>query len=154
MKGSFFREGGSRSRKATLVLITLGCASLAGGLVIGVADNPPGLMLVYLAVAAWILAFAHRWRRPRSFLMLLGASLLGFPLFVVLHNLFYGLSEMAAGFVVLGHVLGFLEVVFFILAVLVCPPGVLIGAVGSATLAVLRARRNGGRTRAGKGGAE
>ena len=141
MKRSFSHIGGDRSRTATFALIVLGCASLAVGLVVGIADNPPGLVLVYLAVAAWILAFAHRWRRTKSFLILLGVSLIGFPLSVVLHNLFYALSEMAADRVLLGDMLGFLNGVFFLLAVLVCPPGVLIGAVGSVVMTVLHRRR-------------
>jgi hypothetical protein len=137
------RTGGRRSRRWTLGLLAAGCVFLAAGLVLGVADNPPGLALAYLAVSAWILAFAHRWRRVKSFLLLLAASLVGFPVLVVLHNLFYALAEMAAGIAGLRQVLGFLEVVFFLLAVLVCPPGVLIGALGSG-LSALRRRRSGG----------
>ena len=132
------REGMQRSRRLTLALLAAGCALLAAGLVIGVNDNPPGLALVYLAVSAWIVACAHRWRRIKSFLILLVASLVGFPVFVVLHNVFYALAELASDIVGLSQVLTFLEVVFFLIAILVCPPGVLIGAVGSAVLALSR----------------
>jgi hypothetical protein len=117
-------------------LIAAGGACLAAALLVGVADNPPGLALVYLAVTAWILALAHRWRRVRSFLILLGASLSGFLVAVVLHNLFYALGVVAADAVVLQAVLGFLEVAFFLVAVFVCPPGAVIGAVGALVLAV------------------
>ena len=98
-------------------------------------------MLVYLAVSAWIVAFAHRWRRVKGFLILLAASLVGFPLSVVLHNVFYALAEVASDVAGLSQALGFLEVVFFLIALLVCPPGVLIGAVGSVVLALSRFRR-------------
>lgn len=131
------------SRRLTLALIGAGCAFLVAGLVIGIADNLPGLVLVYLAVSAWIVAFAHRWRRVKRFLILLAASLVGFPLFVVLHNLFYALAEVASDVAGLSHVLGFLEVAFFLLALFACPPGVLIGAVGSIVLALGRFRRGG-----------
>ncbi|GAG90576.1 unnamed protein product, partial [marine sediment metagenome] len=65
----------------------------------------------------------------------------GFPIFVILHNLFYGLAELASGVVVLSQVLMFLEVVFFLIALFLCPPGVVIGATGSVVLALSRLRR-------------
>ena len=141
MKQSLSQKAGNRDRRATLILIAMGCGFLAAALLIGVNDNPPGLALVYLAVAAWILAFARRWRRVRSFVILLGVGLVGFLLSVILHNLLYALSELAADMVVLSRVLGFLGVVFFIFGVLVCPPGVLIGVVGSVVMAVRDRRR-------------
>ena len=140
MKTSVPRVTGGRQRRATLLLIAAGFASLSAAIVLGIPDNPPGLALVYLAVTAWILALAHRWRRVRSFLILLGASLLGFPLAVFLHNLFYALGTMVADTAPLRVVLGWLEVGFFLVAVLFCPPGVLIGAVGSLVLAIRRWR--------------
>ena len=135
------RKGTHKLRCSTLALIAVGCAFLAAGLVIGIGDNPPGLVLVYLAVSTWIAAFAHRWRRVKSFLILLVASLIGFPLSAVLHNVFYALAEVASDVVGLTQVLVFLEVVFFLIALFVCPPGVLIGAVGSVVLALSRFRR-------------
>lgn len=132
-----------RSRRVTLALLAVGSVFLAVGLVLGIGDNPPGLALVYLAVTAWMVAVVHRWRRLKSFLLLLAASLIGFPLSVVLHNVFYALAEVTSDLVALSQVLAFLGVLFFLLAVLVCPPGVLIGAVGSVVLA-LRRRRSGG----------
>lgn len=135
------RKDKHKLRWTTLALIAAGCAFLAAGLVIGIGDNPPGLALVYLAVSAWIAAFAHRWRRVKSFLILLVASLVGFPLFVVLHNVFYALAEVASDVVGLSQVLVFLEVVFFLIAIVVCPPGVLIGAVGSVVLALSRSHQ-------------
>jgi hypothetical protein len=141
MKSPLQQKGPNRNRTATLVLVAVGCVSLTAALAIGIADSPPGLALVYLAIVAWILALAHPWRQVRSFLILLAASLIGFPVSILLHNLFYGLGEMASDITVLSQALGALDVVFFILAVLVCPPGVLIGAVGSVVVAVLHFRR-------------
>ena len=123
--------GMKRSRKVTLVLVTLCCVSLIVAFLIGISDNLPGLVLCYVAVTALILAFVHTWRQVKRFLILLGASLIGFPLFVILHNLFYGLGQMAADIIVLGPLLEFLHAVFFLVAIMVCPPGILIGAVGS-----------------------
>lgn len=130
-----------RSRRLTRVLIAAGCAFLGAGLILGVADKPPGLVLVYAAVSAWILAGVHRWRRPKPFLILLAASLAGFFVAVILHNLLYALALMTAEMAILPEVLGFLEVLFFLVGVLVCPPGVLIGALGSLVVALVRWRR-------------
>ena len=132
--------GSGSSRRITLVLAAVGCACLALALIVGIADNPPGLALVYLAVTAWIVAVTHRWRRLKHFLILLIVSLAAFPLAVILHNLLYALAQMAADIVILGPVLGFLEGVFFLMAVLVCPPGAFVGAVGSIVMAVQRIR--------------
>jgi len=123
-----------RNRKTTLIWITRSCVSLTVAFLIGISDNPLGLLLCYVAATALILAFVYPWRRVKKFLILAGASLIGFPIFVILHNLFYGLGEIARGIIVLEHVLGFLHAAFFIVAVMVCPPGFLIGAVGSVVM--------------------
>ncbi len=54
----------------------------------------------------------------KKFLLLTGASAVGFLVFVLLHNAVYGLFGVEEPF-------------FFILAVIVCPLGFLVGAVGS-----------------------
>lgn len=125
-------------------LTFLGTAAIAlvAALLVGVADNPPGLALVYIAVTAFILAWVHSWRTIRHFLILLVVSLVGFPVAVVLHNLFYALAQLASGFVGLAQVLGVLDATFFVVAVLVCPPGAVVGAVGAAALAVRNFFRN------------
>ena len=69
------------------------------------------------------------------------ASLAGFCLFVVLHNVFYALGEVAQDVPVPTQVLVSLEHAFFNLAAFVCPLGVLIGAVGGAVMAVVHFRR-------------
>ena len=125
----------------TIALLVLGCAFLAAGLVILTRDSPLGLVLVHLAVFSWIVAFAHRWRRVKSFFILLVASLAGFLLLAVLQKVLYGLAESASEVVVLVQVLGYLELVFFLIAIFVCPSGVLIGVVGSVVLALSRFRR-------------
>ena len=84
----------------------------------------------------------------RRFLILLGASLLCFPLAVVLHNLFYALGTIVADIAFLRVVLGWLEVGFFLLAVLVCPPGVLVGVAGSLVLAIRQWRGTGSSAKA------
>jgi len=112
------------------------CGSLTLAFIVGISGNIPGLTLCYIASISFILAFVHTWRKVKLFLLLLVASLVGFAVFVVVHNLFYAFGQMAADIIVLKQLLEFLHAVFFIVAILVCPAGVLIGLVGSIVTAI------------------
>ena len=59
----------------------------------------------------------------KKFLLLTGASAVGLPVFVLLHNVVSGLFNIE-------------EPVFFIMAVFVCPIAFLVGVVGSIKLAI------------------
>jgi lysylphosphatidylglycerol synthetase-like protein (DUF2156 family) len=69
--------------------------------------------------------------RLRKFLILTGASSAGLFISVVLHNAFYALGTVVSHIAVLKYLVGFLEIVFFFVAVPICPVGFLVGAVGS-----------------------
>ena len=64
----------------------------------------------------------------RKFQLLAGASALGIPVFAVLHNVAYMLGIMWFGESAWGN--GD-EPVFFILAAIVCPLGLLVGGIGT-----------------------
>jgi hypothetical protein len=115
------------SKTPFLMFLGAGCITLAAGLLVGISDNPPGLILIYLSCASFILVFAHRWRTVRPFRILFIA---GFPIAAVLHNLLYGVAEMAKEVALVKTVAEALHVTFFLIAILLCPVGVLIGAVG------------------------
>ena len=70
----------------------------------------------------------------RKFLLLTGASALGFFVFVFLHNAFYALAVVSENIIVLKYFFEFLHAMFFIVAVIVCPLGFLVGAIGSIVL--------------------
>ncbi len=59
----------------------------------------------------------------KGFLLLTGASVVGLPVFAVLHNVVSALFHTE-------------EPVFFITALIVCPIGFLVGAVGTIVLAI------------------
>jgi len=59
----------------------------------------------------------------KKFLLLTGASAVGLPVFVLLHNVVSGLFNIE-------------EPVFFIMAIFVCPIAFLVGVVGSVVLAI------------------
>ncbi len=125
-------------RPWTLMLLVLSGALIATAVWLGVSDNPPGILLVHLAAASFVLAFVHRWRVPRRFLWLMLLSVAGFVVFAVLHNLLDAIGENLAGVAVLGPVLSGLAVLFFLLAIFVCPPAAIIGAVGVLVSGVAR----------------
>ena len=74
----------------------------------------------------------------KKFQLLAGASALGIPVFAILHNVAYMLGIMWFGESAWGN--GD-EPVFFILAVIVCPIGLLVGGIGTLILRRQRSRR-------------
>ncbi len=72
--------------------------------------------------------------KVKTFLLLSGFSAVGFVLGVVLHNLFYALGILAENLAVLNTFLAFLEGSFFLIAVILCPIGLLVGLVGTIVL--------------------
>ena len=110
-------------------LVVIGCAALAGGLIVGISDNPPGIALVYGGIVCLILAAVCRWQRPKSFFLLFVLSALGYVVFAVLHNVLYGIGEIVSA-AWLKSLLAALHVGAFLIALLLCPAGVLVGLVG------------------------
>jgi hypothetical protein len=60
--------------KTFILLFVCGLLAIAAA-VLGIDDNPPGILLAFLAALALILAFVHPWRTEREFLFLLLASI-------------------------------------------------------------------------------
>jgi len=75
-------------------------------------------------------------RKIEKFLILTGASAAGFFIFVLLHNFVYGLFIHLFGESFWGRIGVGDEPFFFFLAVIVCPVGFLIGAIGSIVLLI------------------
>ena len=97
-------------------------------------------IVVFFLLGAALVFFTVKERvggMPKKFLLLTGASAVGFLLFVLLHNAVYGLfiHFFGADFWNGGD-----EPVFFVIAIFVCPLGFLVGAVGSIVLAIRQHR--------------
>lgn len=122
--------GNKSNRKIMFTFLGLTCIFLTSAFIIGIPENPPGLVLFFLGVTSFILAFVHYWRKREQYVILLLASGIGFPVFVILHNLCYGLGKRSADIIALSQIFEFLHVLFFLIAIFICPPGILIGAVG------------------------
>lgn len=120
-------------------LLVIGGAAVVGAFVVGIDDNLPGIALLYGGLICLTLAAVCRWRRPKSFFSLFALSLVGFFLFAVLHNLLYAVGKSTAIAWVQAVMEG-LHVAAFMIALLVCPVGVLVGLVGWITTLFLNRR--------------
>ena len=130
-----------RNRIRMLILLAVcGLLAIAAGTV-GIDDNPPGIFLAFLSACAFILAFAHPWRAPKQFLYLIAASGLGVIVFGVLHNVFEVIAGRSGGSGLFYELLSGASVVSFLLAILVCPIGVLVGAIGAFVTSIWNRRR-------------
>jgi len=144
IKGFFtFEEGarGRRKRKEVFILAGIFCALVISAIVVGVSDNIPGIILCYLATVVLVMAPIRTWRRTKKFLILLGASVIGFFVFVFLHNAFYALTILTSHIAALSHLMEAFHVAFFLIAVFLCPATFLVGAVGSIVFAIRRWRK-------------
>jgi hypothetical protein len=119
----------------SVVTICLLLIPALGGLFAG-----SGLFLVpfsvFFLLAAALLVFTLREKVAgllRAFFLLTAASAVGVFIFILLHNAVYGLLIHLFGE---GFWNGGDEPFFFILAVIVCPLGFLVGAVGSIVLRI------------------
>ncbi len=76
----------------------------------------------------------------KKFFILTGASAVGLPVFVILHNVIYGVFIHFFGADFWDRIGMGDEPFFFFMAILVCPIGFLVGAIGSIVLAIKNRR--------------
>ena len=74
--------------------------------------------------------------KQRKLLILSGVSAAGFFVGILLHNLLYALAIISSHIVILKYLFEFLHATFFIIAVIVCPIGFIIGTVGTVTILI------------------
>ena len=122
-------------------LLVIGGIAVVGAFVVGIDDNLPGIAILYGGLICLTLAAVYRWRRPQSFLKLFALSGLGFFVFAVLHNLLYAVGKSTSiGWI--QAVMEGLHVAAFMIAILLCPVGVLVGLIGWITTHLLNRRLN------------
>lgn len=119
------------NRTRTFYLIGLGIVLGLAAIVVGISDNLPGILLLYLAVIAFVLGVVHPWDTTKPFLYLLGISLLVMAVSVLLHNLFEGLASNVGRMTLTGRLLEVAGGAFFIFATVLCPVLILIAAIGA-----------------------
>ena len=113
--------------KRTLVFFVVCGALAAAAGVVGIDDNSVGGSLAWLSAIALVLAFAHPWRTSRRFLLLTGASVLAFVALVVGGGVIDNAGVDVGG-------------VAFLLAIFVCPAGLVVGVIG-AVVTLVASRR-------------
>ena len=84
-----------------------------------------GVLLVFLILKQDI------QEKLRKYLLLTGIPAISFFIFIFLHNIFYALAEISGDIIILKYLMKFLEGIFFIIAILICPLIFLIGVIGS-----------------------
>ncbi len=92
---------------------------------------PIGFFALANGVLVWLVVRSHVDSTIKKFLLVTGVCGVGFLIFILLHNLFYAFGMMTADIVIVRYFFEALHVIFFLIAVLVCPAGFLIGAGGS-----------------------
>jgi uncharacterized membrane protein YdcZ (DUF606 family) len=112
-------------------LIFIGCAVvlLAAAILVGIADNPPGLLLAFASSILAVLALTTGWHHPRKHFYLFVGSFLAFAVTAVLHNVFEAAASVA-GVPWLKAAGGAIGATFFLIAIFLCPAGMAVGAVG------------------------
>ena len=124
--------------RLTLLLLALAIVAITIALIIGVSDNPPGIIILYSGIILLIISLVYIWRKIRPFLILLIVSIVGVPVFAVLHNIFYGIAELTSNIKLLPEILSFFDVMSFLIALIICPSAIIVGMGGVLILLVKR----------------
>jgi hypothetical protein len=121
------------NRKNLIISISLlvaGSILILVASLIGISDNLPGILLCFLGVISLVFAFIHHWRKAKSYQVLLIVSAISFVVSVILHNLLEAVGQYFSNSFLLSHFFNLLSVIFFLVAVFICPFTILIGLAG------------------------
>jgi hypothetical protein len=119
-------------QRRTYIYLLLSAVSIAAAMIVSIPDNPPGIILSFIGSILFVLAFTYNWKKPKPYIILLISSVFGFVLFAVLHNVFEVIGKGTFGEVVGGS--------FFLLAIFICPAGIILGIAGSIVTAIKNER--------------
>ena len=120
-----------QNRNITLGLLLTGAVFVMVATSIGISDNAPGIILLFIGLVLLMLALVHFWRKERSYLILLVVCFAGGILFAILHNLLDALATKVADITFLAWLAEVSSAASFIIAVMICPVGVLLGFFGA-----------------------
>jgi len=94
-----------------------------------------GIILILLSGVLIFLTLKQKVEgKLKKYLILTGSSASGFFIFAFLHNIFYGFEMITIHIIILSYLMKVFEVIFFLIAIFVCPIGFLIGIVKSIVL--------------------
>jgi len=122
--------------------VTCGLLAIAS-VVVGIDDNPPGVLLAYLAATAFVLAFSHPWRTARKFMFLLLASVLGFILFIILSMISDSIVQNPASSDTLQKLIESpVNEALSIIFAMLCSAAFLVGVVGAVVMFIRNRRQS------------
>ena len=93
-----------------------------------------GLFFLLGAILIFLVLKSKVKGKLKVFLLLTGVSSVGFLIGVVLHNAFYALGIIFEHITILKYLMEIFHVVFFFIAIPICPILFLIGVIGSIVL--------------------
>jgi hypothetical protein len=126
--------------KTVILLVVCGLLTIVSA-VIGIEDNPPGLLLAFLAAVAFVLAFVHPWRNVRKFMFLLLASVAGFVLFVILSIILDSVTQNPTTSSAIQNLIQSPTTnVINIIIIMLCAAALVVGAIGLVVM-FIRSRR-------------
>jgi hypothetical protein len=121
MKAHFLTLFNIENRKKTLAYLVSSIVLIIASQIVGVSDNPTGIIMIGIGIICFYYSFVHIWKTSGNFVRLIYASLglivltiLAINIFVWMHKAQY-LSE------------GLLMGIFF----LICIPLILVGVLGA-----------------------
>ena len=130
------------NRTNTFILLAI-CGLLAiAAATVGIDDNPPGVLLAFLAATAFVIAFVHPWRTAKKFIFLALASVLGFVLYIIL-NIILDTAVQDSATAGARQDLPQSPVVdaLSIVIAMLCPAAFIVGAVGSVAMFIRNRHR-------------
>lgn len=111
------------NRKKTLVFLISSIVLIIASQLVGISDNPPGIVMIGIGVVLFYYSFLHSWKTSRNFIRLIYASL-GIVLllfFVIQISVWMHHTEYLSEGLMMG--------VFF----LICIPLILVGIYGASS---------------------
>ena len=131
------------NRLKTLILLVICCLSAIASTVMGIDENPPGILLALLAAVTFVLAFSHPWRTARKFMFLLLASVLGFILFIILSMISDSIVQNPASSDTLQKLIESpVNEALSIIFAMLCSAAFLVGVVGAIVMFICNRRQS------------
>ena len=119
-----------KERKTSIIFLIIGIFLLIISLVIGIPKNTTGSTIFFLSVVSFMLVYIHAWKKISKFQILTIASIISLFFFIMAHNIFAGTAEVSEGIPFLQKIIEALDIIFFYIAVFVCPAAALLGLGG------------------------
>ena len=120
--------------KKTYYYLILGILSTVISLLMGIDDNLIAISLLFVGAIFLVIAFSYRFKKSNSFLILIFSSIGGLIVFSILHNVFEALEE--------NIFLKSIGVFFFLLAIIGCPSGIIVGTIGFIVRQIREEKKN------------